>query len=182
MKIMKKKLLALGLACAALFAGHDAMATDLEITAQATIAQPITLTKDTANNYGTTGGNLSFGVITPGANAGMVNIFPTDRVGGWTMTKNLDIGLKGTYGPAFLTITGSPDTECSISYEANYIYIKNDLDQSKSLMMSMQHNNGSVVIDHSGKCLVPIGGSLIVNPDETAGSYTGTFMVYVFYD
>ena len=182
MKIMKKKLLALGLACAALFAGHDAKATDLEITAQATIAQPITLTKDTDNTWGTTNGNLSFGVITPGDTVGSVEIIPT---GGGSMafevSKSEGLSIGGNYGPAYFKIHGSSDTVCSINFPDTDVILYNESDPTKHLSMRVSCPYNNVTLNIAGNWALCMGGILLVPADATTGSYTGTFTVSVDY-
>ena len=178
--IMKKKLLALGLACAALFAGHDAMATDLEITASATIAKPITLSKDIQNYYGTTNGNLSFGNITPSDVTATVMIIPNAGQE-WDVNKQQGLGMTGNYGPAFVFISGEPAAECSISCPSDTISLENENDPTKTLSMEVLTYAGSVTLDQSGQTVVPVGGSLTVPSDAALGSYSGTFTVSVDY-
>ena len=179
---MKKKLLALGLACAALFAGHDAMATDLEITAQATIAQPITLTKDSNNTYGSTSGNLSFGTIIPGDSYGFVTITPMDEIGtNYDISTNSNITVSGNYGTAIFTVNGSPDTEIDIGVPESDVYLINESDNEKYLSATIHQPHGHFTLDETGRAVIGIGGELTVPDTAATGTYTGTFSVSVNY-
>ena len=186
MKIIKKKLLALGLACAALFAGHDAMATDLEITAQATIAQPITLTKDTGNNYGSTGGNLSFGVITPGSELGWVDVVAKDGQGGIEFDSSTygSVDAKGTIGGAIFTVKGAPSSWFTVTVPTEPIELRNLTDPTKTLFVGIHEVGDGFCTppDVSGVAVIGIGGILTVPPDAATGTYSGTFTVGVEYD
>ena len=181
MKIMKKKLLALGLACAALFAGHDAMATDLEITAQATIAQPITLTKDTDNTYGTTGGNLSFGTIIPGDSWGWVYITPTNNTGTeYEISSPDNITISGNYGTAVFTVKGSPNALIDISVPESSVILTNENDNELWVNIYQPNTN---TLDDTGTTVIGIAGELNVPNTGAAatGTYTGTFYITVNY-
>ncbi len=160
-----KALLAAGAMAAFVAAPFAANADSASATASATVAAPLTISKQA---------DLSFGVIAPTGAPGTVTISTAGArtssavdllSGGSTSAASFDIAGEGTSSysitiPATATLTGSGDDMIAT--------LSDDAPGSPALS--------------GGAATVNIGAELAVGASQAAGAYSGTFSVTVSYN
>lgn len=172
---MKNRIIVLSYLLALLFFGNEAKSASVEARATATIMTAISASK---NETTTTGGNLAFGVIIPGESSGTVTISPS------TSDRTYEGGVAlvaSTSGAASFNVYGGANTIFTIALpDTDPINITSGSNIMKVQSLTV-YPPGSVTLDNLGKATFNIGGTLIVEKLQPAGSYTGSFQVTVAY-
>lgn len=139
-------------------------------TASATVAAPITVTKDT---------DLLFGDIAPTASAGVVTMTPAGSI---SSDANTEL-LGGTTSAASFDITGEASTAFTASVDATATLNGSGTAAGESMTVTLSNDvPGSPALDGSGVATINVGGALAVGANQVAGPYSGTFDVTVSYN
>ncbi len=159
------KFVAAGLAGAGVFASASvALATDQTGNASATIQQAISITEDTA---------MDFGIIAVDGSGGTVTISSAGAVSG-------PAGYTFSGSPAAGTFTASGDasTAVTISFTAGSLTGPG----TAMTLNNFTHDAGvTPTTDGVGDLTFNVGGDLVVNAAQASGAYSGTYTVTVNY-
>lgn len=132
------------------------------VSTAAEIIEAITLTENAGLNFGKIDNT-----------AGIVDITPGGVVTGKTQVAG------GTTSSAQLTVSGAPDEAYTITVPGTSSLAG---PSSATLSVTGIVHNSTQTLDASGNETVNIGGTLNVETDQIAGSYTGTISVTVSYN
>ena len=170
---MKNMMIVLFSLLALSFYGSETRAA--EGIATATILPTISTSKNVESN---TGGDLAFGVILPSESSGTVTIAASNSV----RTYNGGVALvASTSGAASFNIYGAANTTYTVTLPDTEAVIISSGSNTMTVQSFTVYPPGSVTLDNLGKATFNIGGTLKVEPNQPAGSYTGTFQVTVAY-
>lgn len=155
------------LAAASLATSANAAAT-ATATATADVLNSLTLTADTALDFGQIAAN-SGGTVTVNANGSVA------QTGGLIST--------GTRVPAGFTVTGSPNAMVGITLPAGAITLTRATGTETMTLDGLNTNPvGAFQLDGAtGQAAFAVGGTLHVGNAQMPGSYSGTFSVSVEY-
>jgi hypothetical protein len=159
------KFVAAGLAGAGVFASASvALATDQTGNASATIQQAISITEDTA---------MDFGIVAVDGSGGTVTISSAGAVSG-------PAGYTFSGSPAAGTFTASGDasTAVTISFTAGSL---TGPGTAMTLNNFTHDAGGTPTTDGTGDLTFNVGGDLVVNAAQASGAYSGTYTVTVNY-
>jgi hypothetical protein len=159
------KFVAAGLAGAGVFASASvALAADQTGNASAAIQQAISITEDTA---------MDFGTIAVDGSGGTVTIDSAGSVTG-------PAGYTFTGSPAAGTFTASGDasTAVTISFTAGSL---TGPGTAMTLNNFTHDAGGTPTTDGVGDLTFNVGGDLVVNAAQASGAYSGTYTVTVNY-
>ncbi len=173
---MRKKLLALGLASAALFAGHDAMAyyasNTITVNASATVASPVTISLNKTQHK--TAGELNFGTVTQPTSLGGANVYISESDTRTTDGGCTTIGGETNCGAAWFDVKGEPNVTVSITADL-YTVLSNNANSTIFAYLSL--SSTSILLDMNGNGSGCVFGHLAIPYDASSGSYSGTFKV-----
>lgn len=131
--------------------------------ANATIIQPITITKTA---------DLNFGIVVPGATPGTVTV-------GYDGTRaslggvSLLAGNPGTVSAAHFDAAGQPSTAYTLSIPAS-VTISNGTETMVIDNFTSDPGAGTATFDVSGTYEIRVGGTLNVLANQAPGDYTNT--------
>lgn len=147
-----------------------AKADSTTATASATVAAPITVTKDT---------DLLFGTIAPTASAGTITM---TNAGSISADANTEL-LGGTTSAASFSIEGEASTAFTATIDSSATLNGSGTAAGESMSVSLTNDlPGSPALDGSGDATINVGGALSVGANQVAGPYSGTFSVTVSYN
>ncbi len=171
---MKSTVIALSCLLGLFFAENEATAAEGRATA--TIMPAISASKNTNTD---TNGDLAFGVIVPGESSGTVTISPSTS----NRTYRGGVALvASTSGAASFNITGSANAVYTVTLpDTDTIDISSAGNIMKVQSFTIHPPSGSANLGADGQAIFNVGGTLLVEPNQAAGSYTGTFQVTVAY-
>ena len=171
---MKNKVIVLFCLLALFSSGRDATAAEGRATA--TIMSAISASKNINTD---TNGDLAFGVIVPGESSGTVTISPS------TSNRTYQGGVAlvaSTSGAASFNISGAANAVYTVALpDTDTINISSGSNIMKVLSFTVYPPSGSAKLGADGLAIFTVGGTLQVEPNQAAGSYTGTFIVTVAY-
>ena len=156
---------------AASFATSASAAASATATATAEILQSLTLTADTALNFGQIAANTG----------GTVKIF-----GDSTVAQTGTVVWTGTRAPAGFTVTGTKGVSVLVTLPtaASTLYLGGVVTSPDKMTLDQfdADPTGGFQLDAvTGKAKFNVGGRLTVGSAQTAGLYSGTFVVSVEY-
>ena len=156
---MNKKLLVIG-AAAALAAqyGSAVYAAQEDGTATALVIEPLTITEDTAMNFGTVAGGENADTIVLGTD-GSRTVTGTDA----------QIIAAGPGNAGQFTVTGEPGQAYSITFSASATM---ENAAGDSMTVDTFTNNNPSPIDGGGSDTLLVGGRLNVGANQPAGAYS----------
>ncbi|GAB4395081.1 MAG: hypothetical protein Tsb0032_26170 [Kiloniellaceae bacterium] len=141
-----------------------AFATDQTGNASAQIQQAISITEDTAMDFGTVAVDGSGGTVTI-STAGAVS-----GPAGYT--------FSGSPAAGTFTASGDASTAVTISFTAGSL---TGPGTAMALNNFTHDAGGSPTTDGTGDLTFNVGGDLVVNAAQASGSYSGTYTVTVNY-
>ena len=141
-----------------------AFATDQTGNASAQIQQAISITEDTAMDFGTVAVDGSGGTVTI-STAGAVT-----GPGGYT--------FSGSPAAGTFTASGDASTAVTISFTAGSL---TGPGTAMTLNNFTHDAGGSPTTDGTGDLTFNVGGDLVVNAAQASGAYSGTYTVTVNY-
>lgn len=141
--------------------------------AKATVVTVISIEKNS---------DLNFGSFAPGATGGTVSV---ELNGSRSVTGSVTLlNQVGALRAAF-TVTGKPNDRYYVKFPTDdgstSIPLTGPTDAEPMKITSFVHN-ATGILNASGKETFSVGGTLAVNPNQPAGTYTGTFDVIVAYN
>ena len=160
-----KALLVAGAMTAFVAAPFAANADSATASASATVAAPLTISKQA---------DLSFGVIAPTGSAGTVTI----STAGARTSSGVDLLSGGTTSAASFDIAGEGNSSYSITIPTSATLTGPGDDMTATLSDDAP---GSPALS-AGAATVNIGAELAVGASQVAGAYTGSFTVTVAYN
>jgi len=167
------RLVAVGTALAAAsFATSASAAASATATATAEILQSLTLTADSALDFGQIAANTG-GTVTVNADS--------------TVSQTGSVVWTGTRTPSAFTVTGSKGANVLVSLptSASTLYLGGNTASPDQMTLDQFNANpvgGVVQLDATtGQASFNVGGRLSVASAQTAGTYSGTFVVSVEY-
>ncbi len=155
------------LAAASLATSANAAAT-ATATATADVLNSLTLTADSALDFGQIAAN-SGGTVTVNSNS--------------TVSQSGGLVVTGTRAPAAFSVTGSPNAMVGITLPAGAVTLTRATGTETITLDGLNTNpNGAFQLDAAtGKGAFAVGGTLHVANAQMPGSYSGTFAVSVEY-
>jgi Domain of unknown function (DUF4402) len=156
---------------AASFATSAQAAATATATATAEILQSLTLTADSALDFGQIAANTG-GSVTVHADS--------------TVAQTGSVVWTGTRAPAAFTVTGSKGASVIVTLPAgpSTLYLGGNPAATDTMVLSGFDKNptaGFQLDALTGKAGFNVGGTLTVGSNQTAGTYSGTFAVSVEY-
>ena len=113
---------------------------------------------------------INFGTITIGTDADVVTLSPNGDISSLT-------GATITNGTsAAFTAVGTPDANITISFQNGSL-------SGPGQIMTIQNfqHNGGVSFDNLGVITFNVGADLVIPENQTAGSYSGNYVISVDY-
>ncbi len=150
-------------------AAGPALAAQATANANATIIQPIAISKSA---------DLEFGSIAAGTGVSVVRI---STAGARSLVSgDATLVTGGTVQAAAFTVTGEASTGYDITLPANTTLTSGANNMTVDTFVDSK--TGSSTLDGSGNDSFTVGADLTVGASQAVGSYTGTFNVTVNYN
>lgn len=142
--------------------------------AKATVVTVISITKTT---------DLYFGSFAPGHTGGNVYVNTNGTRSADGSVTLINLGVTNPQQATF-TVEGNPTEGFYVKLpDANSVSLTGPAEADPMKITSFVHNAGdNPALDGDGKITFNVGATLAVNPNQPAGTYTGTFDVIVAYD
>ncbi|MCB2057904.1 MAG: DUF4402 domain-containing protein [Novosphingobium sp.] len=152
---------------AASFATSANAAATATATATAEVLQTLTLTADSALDFGQIAANTG-GTVTVNANS--------------TVSSTGTLISTGTRAPAGFTVTGTPDAMVGVTLPSSAATLSDGAGHSMTVDTWNSNPNGAFQLNATtGASTFEVGGTLHVASGQTPGTYSGTFDVSVEY-
>lgn len=149
------------------FASAASAATSATANASAEVLSTLTLTADSALNFGQIAANTG-GTVTVNADS--------------TVAQSGSLVSTGTRAPAGFTVTGTPGASVVVSLPASATLTRSGGTETMSIANFNSNPGGAMQLSAgAGSANFSVGGTLSVLSGQVAGVYNGTFSVSVEY-
>ena len=148
------------------FASAASAATSATANASAEVLSTLTLTANSALNFGQIAANTG-GTVTVNADS--------------TASSTGTLVSTGTRAPAGFTVTGTPNANVVLTLPASATLTRSGGTETMSIGTFNSNPAGAFQLGGTGSANFSVGGTLTVASGQVAGVYNGTFSVSVEY-
>ncbi|MFM6949839.1 MAG: DUF4402 domain-containing protein [Novosphingobium sp.] len=151
---------------AASFASAASAATSATATASAEVLNTLTLSANSALNFGQIAANTG-GTVTVNADS--------------TVSSSGSLVSTGTRAPAAFTVTGSPNARVLVTLPASATLTRSGGTETMAIGGFNSNPGSAFQLGGTGSANFSVGGTLTVASGQASGAYNGTFAVSVEY-
>jgi spore coat protein U-like protein len=114
---------------------------------------------------------MSFAAVAPPPSGGAIVL----TTAGTIRSANGGFAFRGTPSPGAFNALGTPHHPTSVSFSANNLVTG----PGPAMRLGAFTNNAAAAFDGTANLKFMVGATLVINPNQTPGQYTGTYAVTV---